>query len=258
MSKSSEAAERLAELGDTGERLAAAFWPGPLTLVAPRRADAGVADLATAGLDTVALRVPGHPVAAELLAAVPFPLAAPSANLSGRVSATTAAPCRRRSRRPRCRDSRCRPVATRPRIDHRLGRRRSGVAAARRRHQRGDRGGHRHAAAPAGGEGAARRAGHVAEPLRSVGAGAAGRDRGRGRANRCWPSGRRCRPAPTRRWRRFNLSERSDLAEAAAHFFAALRALDDAGAPIAAMPIPEEGLGLAINDRLRRAAAPRP
>lgn len=72
-------------------RLAEAFWPGPLTLVVPLRAGSGISDLARAGLDTVALRVPSHPVARALIAAAGRPLAAPSANLSGKISPTTAA-----------------------------------------------------------------------------------------------------------------------------------------------------------------------
>ncbi len=71
-------------------RLAAAFWPGPLTLVVPLKVGSGISDLARAGLDTVALRVPSHPVARALIAAAGRPLAAPSANLSGKVSPTTA------------------------------------------------------------------------------------------------------------------------------------------------------------------------
>ena len=67
-----------------------AFWPGPLTLVLPRRADCLVAELATAGLDTIAVRVPSHTVARAILAAVGRPLVAPSANRSGHVSPTTA------------------------------------------------------------------------------------------------------------------------------------------------------------------------
>src|SRR5690606_28813522 len=70
--------------------LAEAFWPGPLTLVLPKRADAGVSDLATAGLDTLAVRMPAHPAAHALLKAFGRPVAAPSANRSGHVSATTA------------------------------------------------------------------------------------------------------------------------------------------------------------------------
>ena len=85
-----EAARALIVMTPMAERLAAAFWPGPLTLVLRARAGNGLADLATAGLDTVAVRVPGHPVALALLAACKCPLAAPSANTSGRISPTTA------------------------------------------------------------------------------------------------------------------------------------------------------------------------
>ena len=73
------------------EKLAAAFWPGPLTLVLTKQPDCGVADLALAGLDTVAVRVPAHPVAHALLDAFHSPIVAPSANRSGHVSPTSAA-----------------------------------------------------------------------------------------------------------------------------------------------------------------------
>ncbi|MDX8359010.1 L-threonylcarbamoyladenylate synthase [Sphingopyxis terrae] len=85
------AAERLGAFGAAERALAAAFWPGPLTLVVPRTADCPVARIATAGLDTIALRVPGHRAMQALLAATGAPLAAPSANASGRVSPTKAA-----------------------------------------------------------------------------------------------------------------------------------------------------------------------
>jgi L-threonylcarbamoyladenylate synthase len=75
---------------ETAGRLAAAFWPGPLTLVVPHRAGSPVSDLARAGLDTIALRVPSHPVAQSILKATGRPLAAPSANQSGRISPTSA------------------------------------------------------------------------------------------------------------------------------------------------------------------------
>ncbi len=84
------AAERIAVMSGDARRLAEAFWPGPLTIVLVRRADSGISDLATAGLDTVAIRVPAHPVAQALLKATGMPLAAPSANRSGHVSPTTA------------------------------------------------------------------------------------------------------------------------------------------------------------------------
>jgi L-threonylcarbamoyladenylate synthase len=84
-------AQRYAEWSDTADRLASAFWPGPLTLVLPLRADSGLSSLVSAGLNSVALRVPAHPVAQALLHAFDGPLAAPSANPSGRISPTQAA-----------------------------------------------------------------------------------------------------------------------------------------------------------------------
>jgi L-threonylcarbamoyladenylate synthase len=84
------AAEFLGVFGTVERRLAERFWPGPLTLVVPRTADCPVASIATAGLDTIALRVPGHRAMQALLAETRAPLAAPSANASGRVSPTKA------------------------------------------------------------------------------------------------------------------------------------------------------------------------
>jgi tRNA threonylcarbamoyl adenosine modification protein (Sua5/YciO/YrdC/YwlC family) len=86
-----EAARRLAHFDSRAEKLAVAFWPGPMTLVLPRAADCPISALASAGLDTLALRVPKHPAARDLLRAAGLPLAAPSANPSGRLSPTTAA-----------------------------------------------------------------------------------------------------------------------------------------------------------------------
>lgn len=86
-----DAARMLVEMPPLAETLAARFWPGPLTLVLPARAGNGIADLVSAGLDTLAVRVPAHPVALELLLACGRPLAAPSANRSGRISPTEAA-----------------------------------------------------------------------------------------------------------------------------------------------------------------------
>ena len=86
-----EAAERLAEFDADATQLAMTFWPGPLSLVLPKRPDSLIADLVTAGLDTIALRVPGSKVARALLAEAKLPIAAPSANRSGRISPTTAA-----------------------------------------------------------------------------------------------------------------------------------------------------------------------
>ena len=86
-----DAARRIARFDAAALALAEAFWPGPLTLVLPKAKDCAVADLATAGLDTVAVRIPAHPVAREILRAFGGPVVAPSANLSGHVSPTTAA-----------------------------------------------------------------------------------------------------------------------------------------------------------------------
>jgi L-threonylcarbamoyladenylate synthase len=86
-----EQALRYADFSPEAIALAEAHWPGPLTLVVPRRAEAGLAEAVTAGLPTIALRAPAHPVMQALLAAVDFPLAAPSANRSGFISPTSAA-----------------------------------------------------------------------------------------------------------------------------------------------------------------------
>jgi L-threonylcarbamoyladenylate synthase len=85
-----KAARQIARFDATATRLAEAFWPGPLTLVLPKTADCPVAELATAGLDTVAIRVPAHPIAQSILRAFGGAVVAPSANLSGHVSPTTA------------------------------------------------------------------------------------------------------------------------------------------------------------------------
>ena len=85
-----EAAERIAVFDDTARDLAKRFWPGPLTLVLPVRTDAGIASLVTAGLSTIAIRVPAHRAMRALLEATGKPLAAPSANASGGISATRA------------------------------------------------------------------------------------------------------------------------------------------------------------------------
>ena len=83
--------DRFAALTPLAQRLAAAFWPGPMTLVLPLREGSGLSPLVTAGLNTVAVRLPAHPVARALLAEFGGPLAAPSANPSGRISPVTAA-----------------------------------------------------------------------------------------------------------------------------------------------------------------------
>jgi L-threonylcarbamoyladenylate synthase len=245
------AARRLAVFDRNAERLAAAFWPGPLTLVLPKRPAAGIADLALAGLDTVALRVPGHPLARRLLAAFGRPIVAPSANRSGHVSPTSAAhvladlrgridlildagPCEvgLESTIVAC-------AGTRPTLLRSGGLPRAAIERAL---------GAPLAAAPAAAQPAApgMLASHYAPKAKL-----------RLNAHEAQPGevllgfG----PAPGAA---LNLTPRGDLVEAAANLFSHLRALDASGArTIAVMKIPREGLGEAINDRLARAAAPR-
>ena len=250
-----EDAERYAIVNATARRLMQAFWPGPLTLVLPRRRDCNVAELVSAGLDTIALRAPNHEVARALLKASGFPLAAPSANRSGRVSPTSAThveaelgslpavildggPCRLGI------ESTVLGIANDKVTLLRLG------ALAKEEIEKVL--GVRLAAPKAGGLPASpgQLASHyapdtplhlnVVHPLPGEALLAFGPD------------------APEFKGPTLNLSPRGDLAEAAANFFAALRSLDGLEATaIAVMPIPEEGLGEAINDRLRRAAASR-
>lgn len=255
---SGAAAERLAAFDDRAERLADGFWPGPLTLVLTRRPECPVSPLASAGLDTVAVRVPGHPVAQALLARTGIPVAAPSANRSGEVSPTTAAHVRDSlgDRVPMIlAGGRC-PVGLESTVVDLSGPTmrilRPGAITAT-------------AIAAALGE-------PVAPPPPVAGAADAPASPGqlashyapraqvRLDARQAEPGealltfGPDLRSGPMV----LNLSETGDLAEAAANLFAHLRALDAGGPPsIAVVPIPDRGLGVAINDRLRRAAAPR-
>jgi L-threonylcarbamoyladenylate synthase len=225
--------------------LAEAFWPGPLTLVLPVADTAAVCDLARAGLDTVAVRAPGHPLAYALIEALGRPIVAPSANRSGRPSPTTFAdaveetgsaaaaaldggPCAIGLEstvvalldEPRL----LRPGAvTRAEIEAVVGPLSEAEADAKR--------------SPG------RLARHYAPnaPVR-LGADAP-------RPGEAWLA---FGPAGSGPW---NLSPTGDLREAAANLFAYLRAADRSQpAAIAVAPIPNEGLGEAINDRLRRAA----
>jgi len=238
-------------------RLAAAFWPGPLTIVVPSRPDSPVSDLARAGLDSIALRVPAHPAARALLDAFPHPLAAPSANRSGRVSPTDArsvadelggkvalvldgGPCAigLESTIVDCRDGSARLLrpggATREALEAALGE----VLAAPR-------------AGPLRAPGML--ASHYA-PLAPVRLAAA--DFVLGEAMLAFGDCARPDFIPPERY--VNLAPDGDLRRAAAALFGALRRLDaTAPAAIAVAPIPDHGLGEAINDRLRRAAAPR-
>lgn len=262
-----EAAERLAVLGPVARRLALAFWPGPLTLVAPLREGAGLAAGVTAGLATVAVRVPAHPVARRLLAAAGAPVAAPSANPSGRVSPTTAAHVLEGlgERIDAVLDGGACPVGVESTI---LGVEGDDVTMLR----------------PGGvtAEAVAAACGRAPEtprpPTRASGArpteavsapgqlashyapGAALRlDAEAPREGEGW-LGFGPEPAGPLPGRALNLSPSGDLAEAAANLFAHLRALDAAmggRGTIAVARVPGHGLGAAILDRLRRAAAPR-
>ncbi len=249
----------VAALRDPATWLIDAFWPGPLTLVLPK--SQAVCDLATAGLPTVAVRMPAHPMALELLARAELPLAAPSANLFGHVSPTTAlhvadqlgdridyildgGACSVGIESTVLDLTGNRPILLRPgglaleRIEALIG-------AVGRIDQR------------VAAEGAQRSPGmlsrHYAtrtklyvvpahEPLPETG--------------RMGLLATRAEPRADRYVAVEVLSQTGDLVEAAANLFSAMRRLDALGLDaIVARPVPEAGLGLAINDRLRRAAA---
>lgn len=241
-------AETLAEFSPLALALAGRFWPGPLTLVLPRRADAAVASLVTAGLETIALRCPAHPVMQALIAAV-GPLAAPSANASGRISPTRAGHV-------------LASLADVPVID-------AGPCAA----------GVESTIVAVDADGwRLLRPGAVAvedvaavagPPLAVATAGPAVQAPGM-LASHYAPAQPVRLNAVTARAEEYHigfgevagdasLSASGDLAEAAARLFELLHAAQASGrAGIAVAPVPRHGLGLAINDRLARAAAPRP
>jgi len=246
-----EAAHRLARFDAVAEQLAAAFWPGPLTLVLPRQPDCSVADLALAGLDSIAVRVPAHRTAHALLEAFGGAVVAPSANRSGHVSPTTpahvltdlrgridmvidAGPCAVgvESTIVSCLGA---PTLLRPgglpRSDiERVLNTRLATAAATATD-----------APLAPGMLASHYAPKAMLRLDAQEAQAGEVLLGFGPASDAT----------------LNLSPRGDLAEAAANLFSHLRALDATGVgTIAVMSIPREGLGEAINDRLARGAAP--
>jgi L-threonylcarbamoyladenylate synthase len=238
-------ARRIALFDDRAEALAARFWPGPLTLVLPVLDPDAVCDLARAGLDTVAVRAPGHSLAHELIEAFGRPIVAPSANRSGRPSPTTFADALEETGAAAAAALDGGPCAvglestvvalldiprllrpgsvTRAEIEAVVGPLADAEADAKR--------------SPG------RLARHYAPnaPIRL--------DAEAPKAGEAWLS---FGPAGAGPW---NLSPTGDLAEAAANFFAYLRAADrTAPVAIAVAPIPQEGLGEAINDRLRRAA----
>ena len=251
-----KAASMVVDLGPAGERLASAFWPGPLTIVARAMAGNGIASLVTAGLSTVAVRVPGHAVTRALLEACGCPLAAPSANTSGRISPTTA-----------------QHVAAD--FGERLGMILNGGACGH---------GLESTIVDVSGDGIellrpgaiaaeaievvagvrlARRVANVHAPTApgQLASHYAPRARVRLGAVKVQPGEALLafgREVPVTVGPVFNLSASGDLIEAAQNLFAALHVLDVSGSKtIAVMPIPAEGLGEAINDRLMRAAAPR-
>jgi L-threonylcarbamoyladenylate synthase len=255
------AALALARFNADAERLAAAFWPGPLTLVLRKAADCPVAALATAGLDTIAVRVPSHRVARDILSAFGRPVVAPSANRSSHVSPTKAEHVQAdlsgridlivdggatavglESTIVACLDK---PVLLRPggvpraAIERTLGR------------QLGD------AEAQTSDDDAPLAPGMLASHY-------APRTRLRLNISHVAPGeallafGPALAEGSERSKKMLNLSPRGDLVEAATNLFSHLRALDAAGgSAIAVMPIPADGLGEAINDRLARAAAGR-
>jgi len=247
---------RLGRFNQDARTLAKAFWPGPLTLVVPRADDCPVSLLASAGLPSIALRAPAHPLARALIEAAGRPLVAPSANRSGRLSPTSAADVLADlgGRIALVLDGgRCRigvestivsclgaePELLRPggvvreEIEASLG-----LALAKPRES---------AVAPVA---PGQLESHYA-PRASLRLDAARPQAGE--AFLAFGPGAPAHPGPTR-----NLSSSGDPVEAAANLFRMLHELDATGAArIAVMAVPQRGLGEAINDRLRRAAAPR-
>jgi len=249
-------AERLAAFDERACVAARRFWPGPLSLVLLRRPECSLSLLASAGLDTIALRVPAHPVAQALLRAAGRPIAAPSANRSGRVSPTTAAHVAAEldDRVTLVLDAGPCPVGVESTVLDLTGRvpallRPGGVTI----EQLTEIFGAIETAVP--GEDAPRSPGRLpshyapGRPLRLDAL-----DARPGEALLAFGP-----QAPAGFAEVLFLSRSGDLAEAAANFFAMLRRLDRPEfSGIAVMPIPERGLGRAINDRLRRAAALKP
>ena len=245
-------AEEYALINDLARRLADAFWPGPLTLVFKKRSTCGIADLVSAGLDTIALRAPAHPVAQALIAKAALPIAAPSANRSGRISPTTAGHVEAE-------------LGDRPAMILDGGPCPLGIEST--------------VVSVVGGEPALLRPGALPRAVieRALGAPlvaakAAERGASPGQLASHYAPGTPLRldattvrpdesllafggEAPAGARVTLNLSPSGNLEEAAAKLFAALRELDRTGvSAIAVMPIPLTGLGEAINDRLRRAA----
>jgi len=241
------AAEEIAVFSDQAREIAAKFWPGPLTLVLPLRPEAGIADLVTAGLKTIAIRIPAHPIARELLAAFGGAVAGPSANPSGKISPTTAAHVLAglSGKIAAVVDGGACIVGVESTIlsvePLRL-LRQGGVSEEALTQVLGP--------LTQGGDADKPNApgqltSHYA-PAASVRLGVSAPE-----ADEIWIGFGACDGAA------LTLSQTGDLTEAATRLFAVLREADAMGRPIAVAPVPEIGLGRAINDRLRRAAAPR-
>lgn len=255
-----EMAQRHAVFDPVSLRLAQAFWPGPLTLVLPLFADSPVHALATAGLDTVGIRIPKG-FAARLIEALGRPLAAPSANSSGKISATSAAHVEADlgDRISLVLDGGASPVGVESTIvkvesDGTLRLLRPGGVVAEEIERVAGSPLLRPATASAAIEAPGMMASHYA-PGAAVRLNATSAQPGEALI--------RFGDGPVVGEERaavvLQLSDKGDLAEAAANLFDHLKRADASGAAsIAVMPIPDHGLGEAINDRLARAAAPRP
>ena len=251
-----EAAAAEVVFDERARRVAAAFWPGPLTLVLPRRPESRLSLLCSAGLDSQAVRVPAHAVAQRLLAEVGLPLAAPSANASGRISPTTAAHVAASlgARVPMILDGGPCDIGLESTVLDL-----SGPDAAILRP----------------GAISAQDLTPILDKVTREGEGDPGGLRGPGMMVSHYAPGHPVRleatevaadeallafgpEVPAGAAETLNLSPAGDLKEAAANLFAYLHRLDALPVrAIAVMPIPADGLGTAINDRLKRAAAPR-
>jgi L-threonylcarbamoyladenylate synthase len=240
-------AETLVEFTPLARKLAA-FWPGPLTLVLPQRSGNGLSDIVTAGLDSVGIRIPAHPLALELIRATGRPLAAPSANPSGKLSPTTAEQVIRgfAGRVPVLDGGPC-TAGVESTILAVTGNTVTQLRAGALPREEAERAigrsidvAHEGSAIAAPGMLASHYAPNATLRLdaKSVAPGEASLGFGPGDFT-------------------FNLSPAGDLREAARNLFSMLHQLDSSFARIAVSPVPHTGLGEAINDRLKRAAAPR-
>jgi L-threonylcarbamoyladenylate synthase len=240
-------AETLVEFSPLARKLTA-FWPGPLTLVLPQKPGNGLSDIVTAGLDTVGIRIPAHPLALELIRATDRPLAAPSANPSGKLSPTTADQVIKgfAGRVPVLDGGPC-TAGVESTILAVLGDTITQLRAGALPREEAERAIGRPIAIATEGSAISAPgmlASHYAPNAtlrlnaRTFSPGEASLGFGPGDFT-------------------LNLSPTSDLHEAARNLFSMLHQLDTIAAGIAVSPIPHEGLGEAINDRLKRAAAPR-